>query len=994
MVLLGRPSGRVGRRRDFFGPHNFGCVGLFLFVLCDPGCTAGGHQSPFRALGDLPTRDSRGARSRRARDGFVGSGVLVGRESACRIRDPECFSGGLALRSAGLALAGARGVASPGLAGWIGSSRSWMLACARGDVLTAGAGSSDGVERGSGAARKGRRSYERRWFVFSAPGVATLPMPVASKRLKISLAAVGLALAIAVTAFGPLVRHEISVVGARYGATVAVGKVWPTWRGVRLKGIDVGVADVPSASIHIEEIEVAFGGEGRKISVRGGHVHATGPRELLLSQVEAWRARNVRPAAGATSPVGGSRDELDLGGFSLKWQDRSEAPSEAISATGVRLDREGDRLSVVAETALVQQGSARAQVTRGLLRVHKVEGAYRVDELSVGALDGSWTLTSEEEELAALAPGGTTAPAASASAAPIRAVKGKKGAPSASVPVDVSPAWERRAQRAAGSLVAAAKTVDALLEENAKVVIDRIHAEVRRGSDVLHVGPGRLAVTRDAGRLSVELAPWVEASGEKPSEKSGDDKAPEKLGGEQQALTFRLLVPVRQDAASQEIVGDVRGGPIWLSTLGVREGDFGLFEVGKASVSMNARVTLSAAHDKLRIEGDGRVGSLSLSSKALSDEPLTGLDLAWRGKVSVRLDRRHVEVDEGEVDLGQIRLLGSGTYDRSGDDHRMRASFDLPLVGCQAALESLPKGLASRIHGLRMAGTFALKGKVAFDTARIERDFLLSWDTAVSCRVTEAPPSIDVSRFTKAFERTVYTPEGMPKTIETGPGTATWAPYGAISRFMTTAVLTTEDGGFYRHRGFDAEAIRNSLRENLKQRRFVRGASTVSMQLAKNLYLDRQKSVSRKLQEAVLTMYLEQVLTKDQIMELYLNVIELGPMVYGVGPAAQHYFHADAGQLSLGQALYLSSILPAPKVDRFLPQGPVRPSWMSFLHKLMEIAHKRDRITDEELEEGLRETVVRGSPAPFRAPKPAEKTGADGDVTPSDATEDPGWTAP
>lgn len=808
-------------------------------------------------------------------------------------------------------------------------------------------------------------------------------MPVASKRLKIFLAAVGVALAAAVTAFGPLVRHEVAVIGARYGAKVTVDRVWPTWRGVRLTGIDVGVADVPSASVHVEEVEVAFSGGGRKISVRGGHVHAIGPREVLLSQVEAWRAKTARPVATTTATDGpGSRDELDVGGFSLRWQDRSESPVESVSATGVRLDREADRLEVVADTAIVQQGLARATIARGRLRVHKVEGAYRVDELSLGALDGSFVMNAEDEDPVPALPSSTASPAASASVAP----PNRKASPtSKSVAVDAGPTWERRIQRAAGSLIIAAKAVDALLEEQAKVAIERVHAEVRRGTDVLHVGPGRLAVTRDAGRLSVELAPWVEAS---------SDKAGEKASGEQQALTFRLLVPVRADAASQEIVGDVKGGPIWLSTLGIRDGDFGLFDVSKASLSMSARVTVSAAHDKLRLEGDGRVASVSLSNKALSDEPLAGLDVAWRGKVGVRLDRRRVEVDEGEVDLGQIRLLASGTYEQTGDDHRMKASFDLPLVGCEAALDSIPKGLTSRLAGLHMAGTFAMKGKVAFDTARIDRDFSLTWDTAVSCRVTEAPPSIDVARFTKPFERTVFTPEGLARTTESGPGTPTWVPYGSISKFMTTAVLTTEDGGFYRHRGFDAEAIKNSLRENLRTRRFVRGASTISMQTAKNLYLDRQKSVSRKLQEAVLTMYLEQVLTKDQILELYLNVIEFGPMVYGVGPAAQHYFRADAGQLSLGQALYLSSILPSPKVDRFLPQGPVRPSWMSFLHKLMEIAHKRDRITDEELEDGLRETVVRGSPAPLRAPKPAERTGPDGDATPSDATDDPGWTAP
>ena len=825
-------------------------------------------------------------------------------------------------------------------------------------------------------------------------------MSVASKRVKLVLAGVGVVLSAGVCSFGPLVRYEVAQAGARHGARVTVERIWPTWGGVRLKGVDVTVEDVPSARAHVDEVEVSFGGGGRKIAVRGGQVEAVGPREELLAQVEAWRAKNARPAAPSADGGGGARDVLDVGGFALKWQDRAAAPTEAVSATGVRVDRAEDRVQISADSAVVLQGPARLEATRGLLRVRRVEGAYRVDELTVASVDGKWVMEPEDQPAGnggAPAATGSAAVAATASvvataAAPSSAASGagrpgRRGPKGVDLAAATGPTWERRVQQGGEALVHAAKTVDALLEDGAKIAIERVHAELQRGADVLHVGPGRLSVARDAGRLSVELAP----SGVSDEKGAGAEK---KTGGaEQQALTFRLLVPVRADAASQEISGEVRGGPIWLSTLGIKDGDFGLFDVNRAALSMNARVTLSADRSTLRVEGDGRLASVSVSNKALSDEPIAGLDLAWRAKAAARLDRRRVEVDEGEVDLGQIRVLASGTYDRNGDDHRVRASIDVPLVGCQAGLDSLPKGLVSRVSGMRMAGTFALEGKVAFDTARLERDFSVSWDTAVSCRVTEAPPSIDVARFTKTFERTVYTPEGMPKTIESGPGTPGWAAYGGISKFMSVAVLTTEDGGFYRHRGFDAEAIRNSLKENLKKRRFVRGASTISMQLAKNLYLDRAKNVARKLQEAVLTMYLEQVLTKDQIMELYLNVIEFGPMVYGVGPAAQHYFHADPGQLSLGQALYLSSILPNPKVDHFTPQGPVRASWMAFLHKLMEIARKRDRITDEELEDGLRETVVRGSPAPFRAPKP-EGEGATNAAPPEEGGDDPSWTSP
>ncbi len=189
---------------------------------------------------------------------------------------------------------------------------------------------------------------------------------------------------------------------------------------------------------------------------------------------------------------------------------------------------------------------------------------------------------------------------------------------------------------------------------------------------------------------------------------------------------------------------------------------------------------------------------------------------------------------------------------------------------------------------------------------------------------------------------------------------------GAISPYMEAAVRTCEDGRFRTHRGFDYEAIRNSIRENLKAGRFLRGASTVSMQTVKNVWLDRDKTLGRKISEAVLTVYLEQELSKDEILELYLNDIEFGPMIYGIGPAAQHYFHTSPGALSLSQALYLGSILPSPKKAHFGEGGRLTPGRAKLLWTLMKVMEKRHLIDSQELALGLTEIPVFGQPAPHR----------------------------
>jgi membrane peptidoglycan carboxypeptidase len=240
-------------------------------------------------------------------------------------------------------------------------------------------------------------------------------------------------------------------------------------------------------------------------------------------------------------------------------------------------------------------------------------------------------------------------------------------------------------------------------------------------------------------------------------------------------------------------------------------------------------------------------------------------------------------------------------------------------------------------------------------------------DVENACVISDVPEQLSPARFRGPWTRTVKGADGQPMTIESGPGTGGWVRYEEISEHMEIGVLVCEDGGFYRHRGFDFRAIEKSVRDNVRAGRFVRGASTITMQLARNLYLGREKTLSRKFEEAILTMLIEQHFQKRELMELYLNVIEFGPGIYGVGPAARHYFSVEPSQLTLGQAFYLASILPSPDHQHFDKTGAVSERWMNYLHKLMGIAHKLKRVSDEELERGLEEQVafrVAGSEPP------------------------------
>lgn len=147
-----------------------------------------------------------------------------------------------------------------------------------------------------------------------------------------------------------------------------------------------------------------------------------------------------------------------------------------------------------------------------------------------------------------------------------------------------------------------------------------------------------------------------------------------------------------------------------------------------------------------------------------------------------------------------------------------------------------------------------------------------------------------------------------------GPKNRYWTPSARIPAEMKWAVILAEDSRFYKHEGIDVKAIKNAIKYDLEKKSFSRGASTITQQVAKNLFLSREKTVTRKIKEVILARRMEQELTKGRIMELYLNVVELGPMVYGIGHGAQYYFGKPASALNPRECAFLAAMLPGPRV--------------------------------------------------------------------------------
>lgn len=185
--------------------------------------------------------------------------------------------------------------------------------------------------------------------------------------------------------------------------------------------------------------------------------------------------------------------------------------------------------------------------------------------------------------------------------------------------------------------------------------------------------------------------------------------------------------------------------------------------------------------------------------------------------------------------------------------------------------------------------------------------YLFFWLPDVSILADERPETTAFMELT----RQRFQQEGKNRRIS-----QTWVDLDRISPALVEAVLIAEDDRFYLHRGFDFTELMNAAELNLKTDRVVRGGSTISQQLAKNLYLSPEKTYTRKLNEALLTWKLEHSLTKDRILEIYLNVAEWGDGIFGVEEAARRLFNTSASGLNESQSVTLAAMLPNPHANR------------------------------------------------------------------------------
>ena len=406
------------------------------------------------------------------------------------------------------------------------------------------------------------------------------------------------------------------------------------------------------------------------------------------------------------------------------------------------------------------------------------------------------------------------------------------------------------------------------------------------------------------------------------------------------------------------------------------------------------------AAGKLTLEGKGSVSDVSIDSARLSKQRIEHVTALASGKLDLDLAGQRIELANGHLEVGRVQVEVAGSVDKFRSAPHFKMHLAVPTVACQDVVDAVPVGFANTLAGMHCDGRLSYEFKGSLDTANMDSLEFEFKPMLGEVRITTLGPNVDFSKFEGEFVHQAVRYIRHPKPNEppfnvmrfqTGPGSPNWVPYEHVSSKFIDVITTTEDGGFFGHSGFLTEAIKSAAIANLKKGRFVRGASTITQQLIKNLFfMQREKTISRKLQEAVVTWYAEnsnvlgatKAERKHRMMELYLNIIELGPDdIYGIGAASWKYFSRPPGQLTLLQALWLGSIIPSPAgyFGEFLA-GKATDNHRGMLCWVADVMAKRLKITAEERERLGDCTVVFGGAADGSEEPPPEGLGHEGDI--------------
>ncbi|MBI2379072.1 MAG: transglycosylase domain-containing protein [Deltaproteobacteria bacterium] len=455
------------------------------------------------------------------------------------------------------------------------------------------------------------------------------------------------------------------------------------------------------------------------------------------------------------------------------------------------------------------------------------------------------------------------------------------------------------------------------------------------------------------------------------------------------AVSITISEPKSGLSAAGRATPTEDGWDLSLRVQGDLEPSFGRFlswaglDIRKLPTRGDIGVIYSASGGTLTLDLDLEQYDADLANEMVSSRRLVGFSARQKARLLVDLRSGRLTVEDAALEVNGIPSEVSLDIQTGEGSPRFSFEFALKTIPIAKLMSSIPgaqvpPNLENLPPNILFALTFGMRGEL--------RD-AKTWEPRLDRRVIGVE---GVAGSGLEFLRTSFDYWPLRETdrattpLRTGPETSKWVRYANLPYIQRRAIQVSEDANFFLHDGIDIEEIRNAIEDGLTSGKRTRGGSTLTQQLVKNLFLSRDRTAQRKVQELVLTYLIEAALTKEEIFETYANVIEWGPSIYGLTDAAWYYFGKSPRGLTVKEMCYLTSIIPGPILfHKYFESGYVPGAHLSKITTLIERLHKITAIDDDTylaaLDEPLRfaragrtRVVEPQAQAPEEAPAPTE----------------------
>ncbi len=326
--------------------------------------------------------------------------------------------------------------------------------------------------------------------------------------------------------------------------------------------------------------------------------------------------------------------------------------------------------------------------------------------------------------------------------------------------------------------------------------------------------------------------------------------------------------------------------------------------------------------DELHVDGYTAISNLKVNHQKIASKDVVIKNARFDYRLLLGSDFLAID-STSSVKLNEFSFQPYVSY-QTVEDTIYKLKINVQKTRAQDFINSLPDGLFTNFKGMMVTGNFDYNLDFSFNKNKPDDLIFESKLNKENLKILQFGKA-KLNKINSDFVYRAIIKDNPQRPILVGLANVNYTPMDKISPYLQKCLLTTEDPSFFKHKGFVTEAFKQSIIQNIKTKKFSRGASTISMQLVKNVFLTREKTLSRKLEEILLVYILEnnRIVSKQRMLEVYFNIIEWGPDVYGIGEASRFYFQKAPIDLNFNECLFLATIVPSPKkfMYKFNNQG-------------------------------------------------------------------------